>query len=484
MLKKITKTLIFLIPFILGTIGFNIIEGRPLNDALFFSIGFYTLNNTEPASNIFIELARWTAPLATAGGLIMAVTALKQRFRDFFTYLRGESIAVYGPQEDISIILEQLGRRGIQIKDGERIPKAERYIFLGDEAFNFLFYQKYESFFAGKQVYLKCSSMNGRVSGANLNLFFEEEIAARIFWKKQNLYNEAEQKNFRLNLIFPEFGLLEEQLLLWGLQNNIFHPGQEISYHIFGETERFQAVYHELSKIEDSVIFHKEPWYESIELLEGADRIIVSDTAELLSDLLFAIPEKSIDVLAASRECVLHYESKERLRLFFWRQEAGKLSNILEEKTLERAKSINLRYAHLYSGTEETKENMEAEWGKLDTFTKYSNISSADYHEVRLLMIEEWKRKTGKDEPDEAYLLFLAELEHIRWNRYHYLNNWKYGIPKNGKNKDAVKRIHKDLVPFMSLTAEEKEKDAENIRVLLSVSEKKDNFTSCYSENN
>ena len=86
-------------------------------------------------------------------------------------------------------------------------------------------------------------------------------------------------------------------------------------------------------------------------------------------------------------------------------------------------------------------------------------------------MIEEWKQKTGKSEPDEAYLLKLAELEHIRWNRYHYLNNWKYGVPQNEKNKDTVKRVHKDLVPFTELTREEQEKDAENIRVLLSVTD-------------
>ncbi len=471
MLKKIVKTLIFFLPFILGTIGFHIIEGAPLNDALFFSIGFYTLNNTDPASNIFIELARWTAPLATASGLIMAVTALKQRLKDFFAYLGGESIAVYGSQEDISVILGQLGRRGIRIKDEERLPKAGRYILMGQEEENFKLYQKFENLLAGKQVYLRCRSMNGRASGASMNLFFEEEIAARIFWKKQSLYDEAGRKNFRLNIVFPEFGILEEQLLLWGLQNNIFHPKQKIAYHVFGESGKFQAIYHELSQMEDPVIFHAGQWYDSLGLLERADRIIVSDTKELLGDLLFAIPEKCIDVLAESREAVLHYESRERLRLFFWRQEAEKLSNILEAKTLDRAKSINLRYAHLYSGVEETKENKEEEWGKLNTFTKYSNISSADYHEVRLFMIEEWKQKTGKSEPDEAYLLKLAELEHIRWNRYHYLNNWKYGVPQNEKNKDTVKRVHKDLVPFTELTREEQEKDAENIRVLLSVTD-------------
>ena len=468
-IKRIIKAVIFFVPFILGTIGYLAIGEEALHDALFHAIGFYTLNNIEPAENILIELARWTAPLMTASGLVMAVSSLKRRFKNRFIYLKGGSVAIFGPQEETSILLGQLRGHGIQVGDESRFPKAERYILMGQEDENFLFYQKYYDQLAGKLVYLKCSSMMERATGANLNLFFEEEIAARLFWKRQNLYREAKQKNFCLKIIFTRFGLLEEQLLLWGLQNNIFHPEQEITYHVFGRAERFRAVYHELSMIDDPVVFHEEPWYDALDLFAEADRIIVSDTSELLGHILFAIPEKRIDVLAVNQKEVLHYESQERLRIFFWRREAEHLPNILEEKLLERAKAINLRYAHLYSGAAEIKENIEYEWGKLNTFTRYSNISSADYHEVRLQMIEDWKQETGKAEPDASFMMELAELEHIRWNRYHYINNWRYGIAQNGKNKDSIKKIHKDLVPFSELTEAEKEKDVENIRVLLSI---------------
>lgn len=470
--KKIIKVTVFFIPFILGTIGFYLIEGEPLNDAMFFSIGFYTLNNLDNATNLYIELARWTAPFVTVSGIIMAVAAFRVRCRNLLAYLRGGSIAVYGPEEETEYVLGQLGKRGILIESEERLPLAERYILMGRESENFLFYQKFHRKLSEKAVFLRCDSMNGRVTGAHLNLFFEEETAARVFWKRQDLYKEAKEKGFRLTIVFLRFSLLEQQLLLWGLQNNIFHPMQEIAYHIFGdreEVEKFRKIYHELSQIEDPVVFHEKPWYEEMELLCGADRLIVSDSAGLLSDILFAVPQKCIDVLAANPEEVLHYEAQERLRVFFWRREAETVPNILEEKALIRAKAINLRYASLYSGVKETKANLNAEWGKLNTFTKYSNISSADYHEVRLKMMEEWKKENNREELDDEYLMELVELEHIRWNRYHYLNNWKHGIPENGKNKDMAKRIHKDLVPFSLLSEAEKEKDLENIKVLLSV---------------
>ena len=251
----------------------------------------------------------------------------------------------------------------------------------------------------------------------DLKLFSEEEIAARLYWKKYGIWQEAREKDYRMKLVFLQFGPLEEQLLLWGLQNNIFSPGQELEYHIFGETGRFRAIYHELDHMEDRIIYHEEPWYEAQALLLEADRIFVCDTTGVLSDLLYALPQKRVHVLADGRD-VACYEEQSRLVVFNWKQEALTVEHILDEALLVRAKHINLRYAHLYSGVEETKQNLEDQWNQLDAFTRYSNISAADYHEVRLQMIEDWKQETGKQEPDEEYLRYLAELEHIRWNRW------------------------------------------------------------------
>ena len=119
------------------------------------------------------------------------------------------------------------------------------------------------------------------------------------------------------------------------------------------------------------------------------------------------------------------------------------------------------------------------EWDKLDAFTRCSNISCADYHEIRLKMMEAEQIPTQVDqlssEQMKEKLEWLAELEHIRWCRYHYLANWRQGIPENGKAKDMETRIHKDLVPYHRLELDsagqetEKEKDRENIRLLLSI---------------
>ena len=58
-----------------------------------------------------------------------------------------------------------------------------------------------------------------------------------------------------------------------------------------------------------------------------------------------------------------------------------------------------------------------------------------------------------------------AELEHIRWCRFLYLNYYTFGVPNNGKKRDDFKRIHKDLVDYRDLDPVEKLKDLEAIRI-------------------
>ncbi|EIC94532.1 hypothetical protein HMPREF9970_0868, partial [Lachnoanaerobaculum saburreum F0468] len=58
-----------------------------------------------------------------------------------------------------------------------------------------------------------------------------------------------------------------------------------------------------------------------------------------------------------------------------------------------------------------------------------------------------------------------AELEHIRWCRFYFLNYYTFGIPKNGKNRDDKRRIHKDLVAYNELDQAEKLKDLDAIRI-------------------
>lgn len=467
-----SKIILLCIPLVVGLAGLALMAGEPFTDALFHCICMYVLNYQETPANGFVELARWTAPLAAVGGVVMAITAARDWLHNFFRYCRGKSIAVFGPETEKRELLARLGKRGINVKD--RFVFAQRYILLDDEAKNFNFYDRYREVLKGHDVYLRCRPLQAHsIVSRNLHPFCPEEMAARLFWKKRYMYNVSKNCGHQMQIVFLGFGALGEELLHYALLNNIFSPTQRIEYHIFGNGDTFSAIHTGLASISDPVEFHQEAWHTQLSLLEQAQALIVLEQENqltLLEDLLLATTRSGIDVFVADRTIMELFAAQKRLELFYWIQEVQKPEYILNDMLIEQAKRIHLHYASIYDGVPEKDENMEKEWQKLDdAFLRYSNISAADYHEVRLKMLASMGQPADVQQLSPELLDLLAELEHIRWCRHHYLNNWEFGIPENGTRKDPQKRIHADLLPFEKLSDVEREKDRESVRLQLSV---------------
>ena len=93
-------------------------------------------------------------------------------------------------------------------------------------------------------------------------------------------------------------------------------------------------------------------------------------------------------------------------------------------ETIERAKMINSAYSGDYS----RKEN---DWIKLSSFTKGSNICSAAFVKMH-----------RENYANKMEMRKMAEIEHIRWCRYHLIHGWKYGDPLDAdKNPIAFSEI-------------------------------------------
>lgn len=456
-LSYIAKCLI-VVPMILGMIGFYL-DGEGFLQGAFLCVSMYCLNYADPPPNVWIELARWLAPVATASGVVMLVTAMNRSVKNWIARRSGKSVAVFGPEEDKASILKELGWRGISVDN--KLIKAHNYILVGDEKSNLEFYQRNIRFLRTREVYLKCHSLPGQASSeCNLHLFCPEEMAARSFWNQYCPYNMSLEHSHQMKIVLIGFGKLGKELLLSGLQRNIFHPDQKIEYHIFGDSEGFTDIYWQLDKISDRVVFHREPWHVSRELLVKSQMIIVAgqdDQLALLNQLQLALPNQKIHVLAAEMDGA---SLLEQMICYDWKKDYMTVDSIMNARLNELAKRLNLRYARLYGDVEEIDENLEPEWDKLNTFTRYSNISAAEYQDVRARMVE---GKEMTPELEDA----MGELEHIRWCRYHFLNNWRCGTPTNGKAKDAANRVHKLLIPYSELPESEKEKDRENVRYLM-----------------
>ena len=132
---------------------------------------------------------------------------------------------------------------------------------------------------------------------------------------------------------------------------------------------------------------------------------------------------------------------------------------------------MNYQYECMYNGAGREGVNVEAEmeqcWDALKGFVKGSNLSAADYHTIRLLVME--KRKLRTDNPSaltEEEKSLLSEMEHVRWSRYHFLNYWK-----KGSIRDNEKKIHPCLARFSELSPETQKKDFNNVEILLKLNQ-------------
>ena len=459
-LSYLWKPAFIIIPFILGLLGFTMAGDSPLQ-AVYQCICLYGMGQKDVPPNVLVEIARWLAPLATAGGIVLLMKELRRSVHAWFARLTGKSVAVFGPKGEKELLLKALGMRGIDMD--KRPVKAKRYILLGNDEENFDYYRTHLKK-TQKDVFIKCSSLPAQASDHDkLHLFSPEEIAARLFWKEYCPYELSVRNGHCLQIVLIGFGKLGKELLLTALQNNIFDAKQHIEYHVIGSENGFRQIYHQLDQIDDPVHFYSGSWFDYMQTIRQAHMVIVAEQEgqlSLMRDLMLSLPEKKIHVLSGRSDGMAMLSDQGDLGCFDWKNKAMNPDYILCERLNEYAKRVNLRYAHLYDGVAETEENMQVQWQKLNTFTRYSNISAADYHSVQLCML-------GDHPLTDEKLEWLAELEHIRWCRYHYLNNWTCGTPENGKNKDSSKRIHQSLIPYAQLLQTEKEKDRENIRLLL-----------------
>ncbi len=464
------KYLLLAFPMAMGILGYSILEGIPLLQSIYISTDLYGFGADDIPPNIVIEIARWLGPVATASTFVIIIKFLRRSFLNRVAYLKGSSTAVYGPDAEKENILSQLGANGIEIKD--KFVKAHRYILLDSEDKNLEFFSKYRQQIDGRDVYARCSSISAQaVKHHNLHLFCAEETAASVFWKKHCIYSLSKENNHKLKIVFIGFDRLGRELLLSAVQNNIFSPDQQIDYHIFGDAEGFCNIHHQLDKIGDNIIFHYKSWHEQLDFINTADMVIVlqqENQPQLIRDITLSAACKNMFVFSASDYITEIMENDSRITVFDWKKVAASADNILDISLFRKAKQINLRYAHIYGGVEENNKSSESEWQKLDTFTRYSNISAADYNDIMQIILKTENQGTTTDTMSAQWFETLAELEHIRWCRYHYLYNWRYGKPEKG-TKDKAKRIHADLVPYTSLSESEKEKDRENLRILFSV---------------
>lgn len=443
MKDKIKKLIpiICLLPFIAGTAGY-VLSGEKVTDALYASFALYFVNPVSDGYNMLVETARWTAALVTTTAVLFVMKGIWTSLLCWLKCLSKESVAVYC-DSDIRIAFD---RNVSAIYPGRCLkPVAKSHIIMLDSDMdNLKFYEANRSRLKGKSVYIGLREIECGLMKDDQDVIFYDinGSIARQLWKSISVWKRG--KN-HLTISIYGSDALAQNILNYGLLLNLYSDEQQITYHMISDNMLYKVRHHNLKTgNRDQVACYLSDDEGIWDLMRQSDIVIISEQvpAELLQTICTTCRSGEIYYYSPMAGDVGDYLQLDNVKSFGRNQDILTDENIRQEKLIEKAKKLNEGYAVQYGG--------EKDWNKLNGFLKWSNISSADFNEI-LGFLHQSGLNTDIDK--------LAELEHIRWCRFHYLNYWTHGTPDSGKSKDADKRIHKCLIDYSELSEEEKDKD-------------------------
>ena len=514
-LKWLGKMVFLLLPGVLGFLGYRQIGGKSILDNLFETIHLYSFSCGVSGAdmNLALEIARWTAPAVTATVLLTVLFSLMENIKMWFVTRFTEGIAIHGDSDKISCFLKNLGWKGFR-SDKKMSFRAKKDDFA---MYRFLKEHKKELLGEKKEVYL-CSEniLRGNYEDKHLTICNIAENCAREYWRK---YPVAHKKEKILLIGFENYG---QRLLTQAILKNVISMDSEIEYHVAGGYQSYLSKHSKLNKAvhvkivdqegkekeylaheticdnQDTLYFYDMPWYEVMSRGIDFDRIILINDADeenlsVLNELKRYYVCQNCHIKFTDRRILeaLWGDNKKEIIVFGTDEELYEPDVILKEKLFEHAKMIHARYYAKWqcdgicSGRPCGNKNktgilslrkcaacpkMIDDWNKQTTFIRYSNVAQADHIPEKLRLL------VGSDCEDGAQVYAVYErlsceektdlwhLEHIRWNRYHFMNNWDFA-----EKRDNANRRHHLLKPFEELPLKEQEKDGDAYETLADI---------------
>lgn len=443
-MKKYIKLILAVIPLIIGYVGFINIEGISPSWALYYAINLYGLNTGIGKINVLVEIARWTAPLVTATALLLLFKSLLDSVANRLKAMAKGSCSVYGEGEDAELFLKNLGRKGIRGNLANPL-QTEYHVVFSENMEDMLrsmhpdLYKKVKRLIVQTNGYGSVNMENERMT-----VFSTETNAAILYWSSY-------PANPKEKIAIIGSGSISDALMDEAMVINILDVHQNIEYHIWDNDRSYERAHVQLDKMlemtGDTLHTYASDWKDDILNLCEMDRIIICDRKKnnitMVLQILDVVPNIPVHVYTRYDEQLKMLVHTDRLHIFGTAEQLLSREMILKEALFEEAKKVHEHYRKEYPEMEP--------WDTLEGFKRKSNLSVAMYFPVLRRLQEQGKT-----------LEELTELEHVRWCRFHYKHNWKYGEVRNNN-----KRIHPCLIPFEALSQEEKAKDEKNVRLAL-----------------
>ena len=290
-----------------------------------------------------------------------------------------------------------------------------------------------------------------------LQLFSRREALSRCYWKEHPL-QRAEQCVVLIGCGSTGGALLERALL-----TNVFEPGRQLEYHVFGDSCGFAALHPELIQAlkpgtpgEDSLRFYSGDWTGEAALLGRADRIILCFDQDGENLRAYEMLRTWLPTRAA-----LHVRLTKPVPGV--PSFGGRDAVITREFVMKDA--VNRRAALMHRIYSENAAK-PTDWRELSYFLRQSNIAAADHLIVkaRYLLEDDSLTELTAEDCRRAYqrcaalgggeAALLQEIEHRRWLRFYQMFNWTYDPVR-----DNAARRHPMILPYAQLPEAEKRKD-------------------------
>lgn len=440
------------------------IRGEVWYDALYYALQAFCLNFSEAEQgNVLLYVGRVVCPVLTATGLFVVLRNGLKLIIDAFVSKMKNATAVYYDTEQMKAFGKGFCHPVFMGSEINKRVKSHVLLFEKDVD-NLTFYKKMEGKIKkNSKVYIRLDQIESKLlKKSDVYYFNINEIIARTYWKERNLKQYLKNGRLEAKIAILGFDALGQNLLDYGLMNNVYSLNQSIQYHVWGESRRYRNLLGDFDKMnEDTITYHDNSWQEELELLKSFDRIIVTLEADvqILQTLLYLNSDAEIDFYNPMGADLVQLYEGDKLTSFGELETVLTEENIKTDKLYRMAKEINYEYIVDYRPDKnctwecpDMEEKMEREWKELPGFFKGSNVARADYQDIRRLVLE--ALELDKDHLTAEQEEIFAEMEHIRWSRYYFVNHWSYCEKRNDK-----KRLHHLLIPYDKLPRAEQKKD-------------------------
>ncbi len=369
-------------------------------------------------------------------------------------------------------------------------PGEAHVFFLGENSFE---NEKQAAALRETGCRLYVSSRLERDAIPERTVFFDPSSAcARLYWNRYPVRELSER------ILLIGGGRTGRALLEQALLNNILAPEQSLTYELLGDWDEFFREHPYLERVVgvaenagrgdgvecdgavcggaggdgaagdtivrtgaagDTVVRRIGPWNADWTVFKNADRILFcEDDEQVTADRLDAF-FRYCPFAADARVYAYLSEASERAVCFGAAEELYTPALIMQRELSRRAESIHEKYCL----AEQARGNRTAGWNELSAFLRRSNLAAADHLTVKARILLGRDAQTPADLREAAAVYGrlsdrekdrCRRIEHIRWVRFHVLNNWTYGPVR-----DNTHRIHPLICAYDELTPEDKAKD-------------------------